>query len=99
MASRKQEGEIFREFKRRRTRQLTAIALALFSLLSLAWKLNHPGLLLGELSRTTVTALEIIFIAAFALFSGLNWRCPACNRYLGRDINPPGCRKCGARLR
>ncbi len=35
MASVKREGEIFREFKRRRTRQLAAIVLAIFFLFSL----------------------------------------------------------------
>lgn len=32
-------------------------------------------------------------------FSFYNWRCPACNGYLGRSLNPRYCSKCGAQLR
>lgn len=87
-----------REFRRRKARQVYAIILAVFLLISLVWKMGHPGFFLGELSRPTVSLLEIIVIAGFLLFSTVNWRCPACGRYLGPDIDPRGCRKCGAKL-
>ena len=32
------------------------------------------------------------------LFSFVNWRCPACNRALGRYGNPRFCFRCGAPL-
>jgi hypothetical protein len=99
VASQKREEEVLKEFERRRSRQLTAIVLALFLLFSLLWKIGHPGILLGELSRSAATVLEVILIAAFVLFSAFNWRCPACGRYLGPNINPRGCRNCRARLR
>lgn len=99
MTKENRERQVIREFGRRRARQLAAVVAVIFLMISLLWKMGHPGVLLGELSRSTVTALEVILIAGFVLFSSLNWRCPACGRYLGADINPRGCRKCGARLR
>jgi hypothetical protein len=32
------------------------------------------------------------------VFSYRNWRCPACNKYLGKDISPKFCSKCGVDL-
>jgi hypothetical protein len=87
-----------REFRRRKTRQVYAIFLTVFLLISLVWKVGHPGFFLGELSRPTVSLLEVIVIAGFLLFSAANWRCPVCGRYLGPDINSRGCRKCGTKL-
>ena len=35
---------------------------------------------------------------AVVLFSFVNWRCPACNKPLGRYGNPRFCFRCGAPL-
>jgi hypothetical protein len=32
-------------------------------------------------------------------FTAINWRCPSCNKYLGKDINKRACRHCKTRLR
>ena len=40
-----------------------------------------------------------IVVATALIFSFVNWRCPACNRYLGRGWNPKFCPKCGVQLR
>jgi len=40
-----------------------------------------------------------VLVAAAVIFSFANWRCPACNGYLGRGINPKFCSKCGTELR
>jgi di/tricarboxylate transporter len=98
MTPEKREEQFRKEFERRRSRQLAGIALVVFLLVSLLWKIGHPGFLLRELSRSAAAVLELVTIAAFLLFSALNWRCPACGRYLGPNINIRGCRKCGARL-
>jgi Zn finger protein HypA/HybF involved in hydrogenase expression len=55
--------------------------------------------LFGQFSKHTILVLQVLVIAAFTGFSAANWRCPACNKYLGQDINRRMCRKCGARLR
>jgi rubrerythrin len=38
-------------------------------------------------------------VAGALIFSFVNWRCPACTRYLGRGWNPKFCPKCGVQLR
>lgn len=92
------EQQKIREFKRRKIRQAWAVGIALFLVLSVLWKLNHPGLFTGTLSRSTAFLLEIVIIAAFIAFSALNWRCPSCSRYLGPDIARKVCRHCKTRL-
>ena len=93
-----EKDKLVREFRRRKTRQVYAVILVVFLLVSLVWKMGHPGFFLGGLSRPTVSLLELIVIAGFLLFSAVNWRCPACGRYLGANIDSRGCRKCGAKL-
>ncbi len=45
-------------------------------------------------------ALGIAFLLLVAAgFSWLNWRCPACESYLGRGLSPNHCPKCGVALR
>ncbi len=95
--SEKDEGQIMQDFGLRRRRQLIAIVVALFLVLFLAVLYKRP--LLGEFSRNTVFGSQVIVIAAFIGFSGVNWRCPSCTKYLGNDINRRVCRKCGSRLR
>jgi hypothetical protein len=49
-------------------------------------------------SSTRFLALAIVIAGAFA-FSALNWRCPACRRYLGRNTFVSECPRCGVELR
>jgi rubrerythrin len=58
-----------------------------------AAKLNSPE---GH-SPVEVTALAALFIALILTF--INWRCPACNRYLFRRIYPRSCPGCGVAFR
>ena len=92
------DERIMREFRHRRTRQLYAIVMVIGLLIAVLWKHSHPGLLLGELSKPVVLFLEIALIGGFAAFTAANWRCPACSRYLGPNINQMACRRCKVRL-
>ena len=38
-------------------------------------------------------------VLAVLVFSLRNWRCPACEKYLGRNFNPKHCSNCGIQLR
>ena len=43
--------------------------------------------------------LGIAFLVLVAAgFSWLNWRCPACGKYLGNRLSPDHCPKCGVAL-
>ena len=90
--------EIIAEFKKPRTRQLIAIApflVAIFPLFML--EDAGPDGLFGIPAIVIGPACIAVVIAMF-IFSFINWRCPACKRYLGKAMNPKFCQKCGARL-
>jgi glucan phosphoethanolaminetransferase (alkaline phosphatase superfamily) len=90
--------KIMRDFRLRLSRQFLAIATTLVLLLFLALLHKHPDLL-GNFTKSTIFAAQIVLIAAFIGFSALNWRCPLCKKYLGKDISRRICRHCGTRLR
>ncbi len=85
-------------FLARRLRQLIAITATACALVLLGAASKYPALF-GEVSRRSVSILLVAIILVFINFSSYNWRCPACNRYLGRDIAQVRCRKCGTELR
>jgi hypothetical protein len=96
--SEKDDKQIMQDFQVRRGRQLLAIGVALFLVLFFAMLHKHPTIL-GEFSRNAIFEAQAIVIAAFIGYSSLNWRCPACKKFLGNDVNRRVCRKCGRRLR
>ena len=94
----KERDRIVRDFRSRKKRQFVAIAAALFLVLLSAVMYKRPDLF-GAFSKGTLFGAQVVLIAAFIGFTGFNWRCPSCTKYLGNDINRRLCKKCGARLR
>ena len=90
--------QIIREFRLRRSRQILAIAVALFLVISVAVIYKRPDRF-GEFSKNMLFAAQFVLITAFIVFTAFNWRCPSCNKYLGKDIDRHTCKQCGARLR
>ncbi|MGH7470954.1 MAG: hypothetical protein ACRENP_23650 [Longimicrobiales bacterium] len=89
---------VIAEFKRRRARQLLASGLAIIVIVPMFF--GGPGRDgVGGMSESTFLTLAMVLLAGAAIYSLINWRCPACTRYLGRSINPAFCAKCGAQLR
>ena len=94
-----QKAEFKTVFARRRRNQviLAVPVLTLMALLVLSdqsagsWMLGLPVLV-------AVPVALLAFVGAL-LFSLRNWRCPACNGYLGKGVNPRFCAKCGVALR
>ncbi len=93
----KDREQIMREFKMRQSRQIIAIAAALFLVLLSAVIHKRPDLF-GAVPRNALFGAQIACIAAFLGFSAFNWRCPACGKFLGRDIHKQSCSRCGATL-
>ncbi len=91
------DSGIMREFKARQSRQIVAIAVAMFLMLLAAVLYKRPDLL-GPLSGRTLFGLQAISIAAFLGFTVYNWRCPSCDKYLGSNVHRQRCGKCGTRL-
>lgn len=91
------EKEIIRDFKSRQSRQFMAIGVALVLLLLSALVYTRSDVF-GMVPKTIIFLSQLIVIVAFIGFSGLNWRCPACKKYLGSDIRRRVCKSCGVRL-
>lgn len=89
---------IMRAFTVRRTRQIIAIAAALFLVLLVAALYKRPDLL-GAFSKDTLFSVQVLVILAFLNFTAFNWQCPSCKKYLGNDLHKRVCKRCGARLR
>ncbi len=93
----KDRDQIRREFKTRQTRQIIAIAAALFLVLLSAVIKKRPDLF-GSVPSTALFGAQAVVIAAFLGFSAVNWRCPACGKFLGKDLHRSRCGKCGVGL-
>jgi rubrerythrin len=59
---------------------------------------KQPETPLFGLPTELVVGAAIAVILGFVAFTLWNWRCPACNRYLGKGISPSFCPKCGVPL-
>jgi hypothetical protein len=50
------------------------------------------GAVLGPISLVAI-------VIGWVILNGRNWRCPACDNYLGRAFNPKNCHRCSIELR
>ena len=97
MESTGSNAEIVTEFKKRRTRQIMAIGPIVLAFIALLSVENNPTGIFG-LSPSIILVGAFAVIISVLVFSLLNWRCPSCNKYLGKAINPKFCSKCGTQL-
>jgi hypothetical protein len=90
----------FREIYARRRRRQHALTFSLVALFLGVFFLGprYLGRIPG-LSVTAIAPVSFLLVAGALIFSLRNWRCPACNRYLGRTYNPKYCQGCGIELR
>lgn len=98
MMQEKDAKQIMREFNARQSRQLVAVAITLFLVLSCGVIYKRPDLF-GAFSKGELFGAQIACIAAFIGYASFNWRCPACRGHLGSDLFRRRCNKCGARMR
>jgi len=93
-----QHVEFRQQFAVRRRRQIIlAIPVVLVMIVALLIRMNVDVGAYG-LSPAVIGPAFLVLVAAALIFSFANWRCPACNGYLGRGINPKFCSKCGMEL-
>ena len=86
---------IVEEFLRRRKRQMIIIAPTIFAVVMLVGA--DQGGIPGVQPRVLI-GLSIALIVGCVGFSLTNWRCPSCQRYLGKALNPKFCLHCGVPL-
>lgn len=94
-----QKADFRQQFRVRRQRQLIlAVPLVpLFVGFAVLLDERTDGTVLGVPLSVAGPAF-LIFIVAAIVFSFRNWRCPACDRYLGKGFSPKFCQQCGAPL-
>ena len=91
------EADVIEQFRMRRNRQLIISIPAVIVIGLLVWFADHPQSSPFN-AGAVLPIVGIVFVVGLLILSFVNWRCPACDAYLGRGINPRFCRKCGARL-
>lgn len=98
MEERQADPEVMAEFNKRRTRQYIAIIPVVLVVGVLILSGRGDSAEFVGIPMTIVGPVCFAAILAIVIFSLFNWRCPACNVYLGRGMSPTFCRKCGERL-
>jgi hypothetical protein len=91
-----QKAQFKQEFAVRRKRQMI-LAVPLVVLVLLAILSDRGGGAIFGIPRQTIGMGFFIFVVGALMFSFRNWRCPACDRYLGKGT-PSYCPKCGVEL-
>jgi hypothetical protein len=94
-----QLAEFKAEFAKRRRRQLlAAIPIVAIIVLRVVLDKEAEASFLGQSGGLVIGGALVVILGTIA-FSLWNWRCPACNKYLGKGISPAFCAKCGVALR
>lgn len=92
------EERIIAAFRRVWHRQLATVIPALGALLLVFFGMSdRKGELLGLVGEDWAQ-IGLAIIVGVVIFSFFNYRCPACNSYLGKGLLPSYCRHCGVRL-
>jgi hypothetical protein len=94
-----QKQEFKNQYAVRWRRQLIVAIPLIIVLIAFATANEGTGLVFGAIPIKIFAPIFIIAIIGALIFSFKNWRCPACDKYLGKAFNPKFCSKCGAALR
>ncbi|OFY63737.1 MAG: hypothetical protein A3H98_06590 [Bacteroidetes bacterium RIFCSPLOWO2_02_FULL_36_8] len=87
------------EFKKRRTRQYIVAVFAIPIIVLMAFISKNPdSSVLGEYQSLVVYS-SLGLIVCIIGFTVWNWRCPNCNKYFGKSMNPKFCQHCGSELK
>ncbi len=93
-----QKAEIRARFAVRRRRQLLVSIPLIALIVGFAFLEDGRTGAIPGIPASVMLPGFLVLIAGAILFSLHNWRCPACNRYLGKHRSPKYCSKCGVAL-
>jgi len=93
-----QRAEFRAAFSTRRKRQLAASVPLIGIVIAFAFMENRADGTVFGLPLGIAGPVFFAIVAGGLIFSLRNWRCPACNKYLGRSFNPKHCQNCGVQL-
>ena len=86
------------EYRRRRNRQWLASGLILVLIVPNILLRQGDSFRLFGLPENIGIAVFMAIVIGVVIFSLTNWRCPECNKYLGKTFNPSYCSRCGTQL-
>lgn len=94
------QEEIKADFQKRQKRQklIALAAILIFIIPLLLLKYLKASAFIAQLPIDILDYTPFFFgggILALAALSFWNWRCPACEKYLGKTNNPKFCPSCG----
>ena len=93
-----QKQEFRALYAQRRRRQYLLVVPMVAALVALTFGADHASDTVLGLSRQIYVPLVFAGVAGALVFSYRNWRCPACNKYLGRSLFHRHCPNCGVGL-
>jgi len=86
-------------FSERRKRQLTVSLPMIAVVFAVMFTEDRGSNAILGIPANVVGPLFLGLVLAVLVFTLRNWRCPACEKYLGRSFNPRHCQNCGIQLR
>ncbi|HEV7764479.1 MAG TPA: hypothetical protein VGQ76_05720 [Thermoanaerobaculia bacterium] len=92
------ESDLRQDFARRRTRQWLLVIPMVLAIIAIRAADTGEDFVYG-LPSGVVIGIGFALLIGGIIFSLINWRCPACSKYLGKAINPTFCGKCGFKLK
>lgn len=93
-----QKSDIRKSFAARRRRQLVLSAPMFLLIAGLVLMERRGQAALFGIEADNLILFLFLAIAGAIACSLWNWRCPACNGYLGKQISPKFCGRCGVEL-
>jgi rRNA maturation endonuclease Nob1 len=91
--------QIKEEFAKRKKRQYILSAPIILFLVAAMLVSKHSEIKMFGLSNGIIVGLAFALVLVFVIYTIRNWRCPACEKYLGRSISIDFCPKCGVKLK
>ena len=90
-----QRQQILEDFKRRRTREIIAIAPFLASVFVIYQLFDDPGFQIRGLGGGPLLLASLAVLAAVLIHHAVNWRCPVCGHVFLTGITVSHCKRCG----
>ena len=85
-----------REYHKRKKKQWIVVLLSIpVILLFLLQTGDKHTVFIGTVPLAIIT---VVFLGCVVAFTLINWRCPNCNAFLGKNISAHRCEECGVRL-
>jgi hypothetical protein len=94
-----QKQEFKREFASRRLKQLLITGPVVMLMIFVSMASEGKISVLNSCALSLFMPVILFVVIGVLVFSLINWRCPACNSYLGKLMNPRYCPKCGIGLK